>query len=42
MSAAYFAVMNGAEKVIVLEKDAKWGGNSAKATSGINGVNTKL
>ena len=35
-------LFNGQKKILVLEKTPKFGGNSAKATSGINMLNTPL
>ena len=35
-------LFNGQKKILILEKMPKFGGNSAKATSGINMLNTPL
>ena len=35
-------LFNGKKKILILEKSPKFGGNSAKATSGINMLNTPL
>ena len=40
--AAANTVMENGGKVILLDKSAFCGGNSTKATSGINGANTKM
>ena len=40
--AAYTSITHGAQKVIILEKEKYYGGNSVKATSGINGALTNL
>ncbi|KAG5466149.1 hypothetical protein LSCM4_01291 [Leishmania orientalis] len=41
-SAAIEAVRQGAKEVVLIEKEARLGGNSAKATSGINGWGTAV
>ncbi|KAG5492532.1 hypothetical protein JKF63_01110 [Porcisia hertigi] len=41
-SAAIQAAREGAKEVVLLEKEARLGGNSAKATSGINGWGTAV
>ncbi|KAK3367492.1 FAD binding domain-containing protein [Podospora didyma] len=42
LTAAYTALASGASKVYMLERAAKPGGNSIKASSGINGANTRF
>lgn len=41
LSATISALENGASKVYLLDKEKDLGGNSAKATSGMNGCNTR-
>ncbi|KAJ3364723.1 Osmotic growth protein 1 [Allomyces arbusculus] len=41
LSAALEAAQHGASRVLLIDKSPRIGGNSAKATSGINGANTR-